>query len=178
MGNSGEIEELIDRAARAFVASGVNPGDTIGVWMPNRWEWVVAALAYLAYALVEEVNDQFVYMTPYVVTLTATDGAGLSASVPLRVTVVAGTQGSVSGTVTTPAGTANLTAEGTADWVHVGLLSATSVNRKAGVTPRIGPVTGLDKTPGRFSATKRLAYDWTDGTPTAAALSWRARRNS
>jgi hypothetical protein len=54
--------------------------------------------------------------------------------------------------------------------VHVGLLSATSVNRKAGVTPRIGPVTGLDKTPGRFSATKRLAYDWTDGTPTAAAL--------
>lgn len=31
--------------------------------------WGIAALAFIAYALVDEVNDQFVYMTPYVVTL-------------------------------------------------------------------------------------------------------------
>jgi ABC-type uncharacterized transport system permease subunit len=30
---------------------------------------VVAALAFVVYALVDEVNNQFIYMTPYVVTL-------------------------------------------------------------------------------------------------------------
>lgn len=32
-------------------------------------EWSIAVLAYLAYGLVDEVNRQFVFMTPYVVTL-------------------------------------------------------------------------------------------------------------
>ncbi len=32
-------------------------------------EWTIAILAFVTYALVEEINDQFVYMTPYVVTL-------------------------------------------------------------------------------------------------------------
>lgn len=32
-------------------------------------EWTIAVLAYISYALVEEVNRQFVFMTPYVVTL-------------------------------------------------------------------------------------------------------------
>lgn len=36
---------LIDQAARAMVASGVGPGDTIAVWAPNCWQWIVSALA-------------------------------------------------------------------------------------------------------------------------------------
>ncbi len=31
------------RAARAFLAAGVAPGDRVAVWAPNLWEWVVAA---------------------------------------------------------------------------------------------------------------------------------------
>jgi acyl-CoA synthetase (AMP-forming)/AMP-acid ligase II len=33
----------VQRAARGFLASGVEPGDRVAVWAPNRWEWVVAA---------------------------------------------------------------------------------------------------------------------------------------
>jgi acyl-CoA synthetase (AMP-forming)/AMP-acid ligase II len=32
------------RAARAFCAAGLEPGDRVGVWAPNLWEWVVAAI--------------------------------------------------------------------------------------------------------------------------------------
>lgn len=32
-------------------------------------EWSIAVLAYIGYAMVDEVNRQFVFMTPYVVTL-------------------------------------------------------------------------------------------------------------
>src|SRR6476659_8884516 len=32
------------RAARAFIASGVRPGDRVAVWAPNLAEWIVAAL--------------------------------------------------------------------------------------------------------------------------------------
>ncbi|RIL05254.1 MAG: fatty acid--CoA ligase [Proteobacteria bacterium] len=31
------------RAARAFLAAGVAPGDRVAIWAPNVWEWVVAA---------------------------------------------------------------------------------------------------------------------------------------
>jgi acyl-CoA synthetase (AMP-forming)/AMP-acid ligase II len=32
------------RAARAFLAAGLRPGDRVGVWAPNLWEWPVAVL--------------------------------------------------------------------------------------------------------------------------------------
>jgi ABC-type uncharacterized transport system permease subunit len=38
-------------------------------WVGSAVAWGVAILAYITYALVDEVNDQFVYMTPYVVTV-------------------------------------------------------------------------------------------------------------
>jgi fatty-acyl-CoA synthase len=34
-----------DRAARALLAHGVRKGDRVGVWAPNRYEWVVTQLA-------------------------------------------------------------------------------------------------------------------------------------
>jgi acyl-CoA synthetase (AMP-forming)/AMP-acid ligase II len=33
-----------DRAARAFVAGGLQPGERVAVWAPNMWEWVAAAV--------------------------------------------------------------------------------------------------------------------------------------
>lgn len=33
-----------DRAARAFLAAGLEPGERVAVWAPNMWEWVAAAV--------------------------------------------------------------------------------------------------------------------------------------
>jgi acyl-CoA synthetase (AMP-forming)/AMP-acid ligase II len=33
-----------ERAARAFMAAGLRPGERAAIWAPNLWEWVVAAL--------------------------------------------------------------------------------------------------------------------------------------
>ncbi|WP_053226113.1 AMP-binding protein [Solirubrobacter soli] len=35
----------VDRAARALVANGVHVGDRVGLWSPNRYEWVVIQFA-------------------------------------------------------------------------------------------------------------------------------------
>jgi fatty-acyl-CoA synthase len=36
-----ELSEQIDRVARALVASGLRPGDRMGIWAPNCAEWVL-----------------------------------------------------------------------------------------------------------------------------------------
>jgi len=63
----------------------------------------------------------------------------------------------------------NLTAEGFADWVHWGLYTDTSVDRKAGVIPQIGNFTLLGD-PTTFLAVYQYSdnlhgYSWSDGTP-------------
>ena len=42
-----ELAARIDEAARAFMATGLEPGDRVGVWAPNIAEWVIAALGAL-----------------------------------------------------------------------------------------------------------------------------------
>ncbi len=43
-----ELGELSHRAARAFLAAGVNPGDRVGLWAPNGLDWIVAMLGVQA----------------------------------------------------------------------------------------------------------------------------------
>ena len=40
-----ELGDRVDAAARALVASGIEPGDRVALWSPNMAEWAVAALA-------------------------------------------------------------------------------------------------------------------------------------
>ena len=40
-----ELWEQTSRLARALMASGIAAGDRVGIWSPNRWEWVVAQFA-------------------------------------------------------------------------------------------------------------------------------------
>ena len=42
----GELAEDVDRAAKALLAAGIAPGEQVGLWLPNRPEWV-----YLMFAL-------------------------------------------------------------------------------------------------------------------------------
>src|SRR5256884_222184 len=72
-----------------------------------------------------------------------------------------------------PTGTdVNLTAEGPLDWVHWGLYTDSSLDRKAGVTPQIPDFTPKGSTPqfGPFQfADNYNGYSWSDGTPTSSA---------
>src|SRR3954468_6977265 len=38
----GEFGDMIERAARGFVALGITPGDVIAIYLPNSWEYAVA----------------------------------------------------------------------------------------------------------------------------------------
>ena len=40
-----ELWEQVDLAARALLANGVKQGDRVGIWAPNRYEWVVVQYA-------------------------------------------------------------------------------------------------------------------------------------
>jgi fatty-acyl-CoA synthase len=40
-----ELADLVSRAARSLIARGVKTGDRVGIWAPNRYEWVVLQLA-------------------------------------------------------------------------------------------------------------------------------------
>ncbi len=39
-----ELGARVDRAAQAFLATGIERGDRVAIWAPNCWEWVVALL--------------------------------------------------------------------------------------------------------------------------------------
>src|SRR5258705_8369807 len=46
--------------ARALLASGIEPGDRVGIWAPNRFEWVVAQYASArAGAILVNVNPAY-----------------------------------------------------------------------------------------------------------------------
>lgn len=65
----------------------------------------------------------------------------------------------------------NLSSVGKIDWVHWGLYTETSLDRKAGVVPQISDFTVLDSPAGLVYAYQFAdnanGYSWSDGTPTA-----------
>ncbi len=102
----------------------------------------------------------------------ATDNQGeVSSSEPVEIFVNT-TGGSLSGGVSKPpslAASANLTIEGTADWAHWGLDTATSLDRKTGVIHQISDFTAIgDHMVDRY-ADNYTAFSWSDGTPTGSA---------
>ena len=55
-----DLAAAVRRAAKAFVAAGVAPGDRVGIWAPNVGEWVAAALGvHAAGAVLVPVNTRF-----------------------------------------------------------------------------------------------------------------------
>ena len=40
-----ELWDEVDRAARGLLAHGVEKGDRVGIWAPNRYEWVITQYA-------------------------------------------------------------------------------------------------------------------------------------
>ena len=55
-----ELETAAERCARALLATGVEPGDRVGIWAPNVAEWVVTQYgAALAGAVLVNVNPSY-----------------------------------------------------------------------------------------------------------------------
>ena len=55
-----ELRDRVDQMAAALGAWGLAPGDRVGIWGPNWWEWAVAALAvHTAGGVVVPVNTRF-----------------------------------------------------------------------------------------------------------------------
>jgi acyl-CoA synthetase (AMP-forming)/AMP-acid ligase II len=55
-----ELAAAAERAARAFIASGVERGDRVAIWAPNGWRWEVAALGLQsAGAVLVTLNTRF-----------------------------------------------------------------------------------------------------------------------
>ena len=55
-----ELASLVARAARALLASGIEPGDRVAIWAPNSLQWIVAALGVTtAGGVLVPVNTRF-----------------------------------------------------------------------------------------------------------------------
>ncbi|HEX4432943.1 MAG TPA: FadD3 family acyl-CoA ligase [Frankiaceae bacterium] len=56
----GQLAEHINEAARAFIASGLQPGDRAAIWAPNSARWIVAAFGlYAAGGVLVPINSRF-----------------------------------------------------------------------------------------------------------------------
>jgi len=99
------------------------------------------------------------------------NGSGLSDSETITITVNAAGSGQLDATAfATSPYTNDLTQEGSLDWMHFGLTSASSINRKAGgATPLTYTV--LSGTANRFGdgPAFRPTHVWSDGTPTGSS---------
>ena len=107
---------------------------------------------------------------PYSLTAVATDNFGrVAESAPVTVTVSGG--GSLTSGFAAPSTPRNvdLTAEGTADWVHWGLGSNTQFDRKSGVTQQISNFSRIGPAPTSWLNDNPTTFSWTDGEPTSGA---------
>ena len=41
----GELWNAVERVARGLMAFGIEKGDRVGIWSPNRYEWVLVQYA-------------------------------------------------------------------------------------------------------------------------------------
>jgi hypothetical protein len=102
----------------------------------------------------------------HIVTARVTDNLGASRqSHPIDV-FVHGTGGALTGAMSSPTASVDLTSEGSADWAHFGRVNAGSVNRKTNTAPHIN-VTLITPPPER-STDYATSFAWSDGTPVAS----------
>ncbi len=105
---------------------------------------------------------------PQTITAVATDHNGAQAtSPPVQVYVFSQAGAVVAGISNAPAGV-NLTTEGASDWVHWGIYTGDSVDRKTGVVPQIGDAT-LIGGPAYSFGDNATGFTWTDGSPNVSA---------
>jgi hypothetical protein len=104
-----------------------------------------------------------------ILTAKATDNGGASTlSRPVEI-FVNGTGGALSGSTMFPPASLDLTAEGTSDWAHWGLITPKSFDHKAGVLRQISDLTVFGTNRAQRFTNNYTADSWSDGAPTATA---------
>ncbi len=104
----------------------------------------------------------------YTLTAQATDNAGLTSySQPVEVFVYGSGGGQTNAVAPSPS-TVDLTSEGTADWVHWGLITNASFDYKALVNRKISNFTALGTNEVQNYGDNFTTFSWSDGTPTPA----------
>ena len=109
-------------------------------------------------------RTQNIRFNPYVANqvIVSTGGRGY-----YKASLSGATSGSLVGGGAAASGNINLTTQGTRDWAHCGLSSATSFNRKSSGGNQIAEVV-VGGGASRYT-NNGVSYTWTDGTPTASA---------
>jgi len=103
------------------------------------------------------------------ITAVATDNLGkTNSSGSISVFVYTG-QGLLSGMISTPPSLVDLATEGTADWAHWGVFTATSFDHKAGVAQQIQDYSQLDSQEPYSYSDNLEGYSWIGGTPNSSA---------
>jgi hypothetical protein len=92
-----------------------------------------------------------------------------TATVTLQISSSSSSGGALGGSLATPPATVNLTALGTTDWAHWGLLSGASFDHKSGTTPQISNYTVAGAGAVNSYNNNASGYTWTNGTPDAGA---------
>jgi YD repeat-containing protein len=80
-----------------------------------------------------------------------------------------GGSGTLSGSFANPGSNINLTTEGTSDWAHWGLNSATAFDHKGSVLSEIANVTKIGSSSVSWLNDNPTSFTWTAGTPTTSA---------
>ncbi|MBY0440694.1 MAG: AMP-binding protein, partial [Mycobacteriaceae bacterium] len=58
--NYGELFADVQKLATGLVRAGIGPGDRVGIWAPNRWEWVLVQYATAAIgAILVNINPAY-----------------------------------------------------------------------------------------------------------------------
>jgi len=105
----------------------------------------------------------------YALEAQATDNLGATTISPEVLFTVTTTNGLLTASVTNPPASVNLATEGVADWVHWGLITESSFNRKSGIIPLLSNYTLVGFGPVYSYNDNPTGYTWTNGTPTASA---------
>jgi hypothetical protein len=100
----------------------------------------------------------------HIVTARAVDDQGASRPAHPVDLFVHGSGGAITGAMSFPTSSVDLTSEGTLDWAHFGRTDANSVNRKTNTVPHIN-MTLLDAPPPGRLTDYPTSFAWTDGTP-------------
>jgi len=106
----------------------------------------------------------------HILTARATDDQNASrTSAPVDI-FVHGSDGTLSGSMAFPPSFVDLTTAGSADWIHLGLISTNDLDRKVEVGPQIStPIWVGTHFPQRFS-NYYSGFSWSDGMPVQSAV--------